>query len=323
MTDTGKHKTHLPDTAPPGVADLVQRIAGDNAAHLPADRCEEELAQAVSKALEHARSMVSMLGVPLGLTPGRQPRAPLAQALFASSDEELDVLNHAALVRSVFEEQTRHCVFLLTMRRREYELLGSELEGDMVRSGVLQHAVEFLDHHVPLAAPSREGLGNMLAREIVLYLASIAPKRIIENKAAKAEILRSQEILKAQLRTLEQARGEHRPFSVPATLRDMLHKGERELAGFREKLSALPQALDKEQCLLEIREILSEPEKHIRLERIEMRVGDFGVKSAAGDLITFHECVCDSGHRLAVVMAEMTADSAAALWPDLVLNETR
>jgi len=322
MTLPGTEKQKSPDSpesgAGPTVAELARGIIAEYADTLSADNCRTDLEKSVGPALDHARDMVRRLEPSVILDPSKRSRSPLARFLFASREEELDVLRQASRVRQVFVRQAERCAFLLTMRRREYELLGTELENDMVRSGVLQHAVEFLEHNVPLAAPGLEELEHMLVREIVRYLAAIVPTRVRQNRSAKAEIMRSEELLKAQLHTLEQARREeHRPFAVPDALRGKVNEGERELEAMEAKLRALPLAQDTMHCLKETRQMLEEPEPHIRLERVAMRVDDFGIKSDKGEPVAVHECVYDNGRRMAVVIAEISRETAMALWPDI------
>ena len=138
----------------------------------------------------------------------------------------------------------------------------------------------------------------------------------------RAEMLRSEELLKAQLKTLQHALMEHRPFAAPSQLQGKLAQGGQELAGLAGRLSKLT-AKDMHLCLEEIRDILLAPERHIHLESIEMRVGDFGVKSSTGKLVRFHECCYDDGKRLAVFLASMTRDLARNIWPELGNADSR
>lgn len=309
---------HRPESLDwPTAAELVRSIVGDYAEAPSGGNCEANLEKSVTTALDHARDMVHQLGSPLVLDPRDRTRSPLASFLFASREEMLDVLRHASRVRQVFMENAERCVFLLTMHRREYEVLGTELEHGVIRSGVLQHAVEFLGHSVPLAAPNPQELEHVIAREIVLYLAAIAPARVHENRSAKEEIIRSEELLKAQIHTLEQAQREHRPFAVPDALRGKLKEGQRELSAIEEKLRALPLTHGTVRCLEEIRQILDEPGLHIRLERMAMRVDDFGITTDKGEPVVFHECVYDDGRRMAVAIAETGREAALQLWPDM------
>jgi hypothetical protein len=115
---------------------------------------------------------------------------------------------------------------------------------------------------------------------------------------------------------------EHRPFAAPSQLQGKLAQGGQELAGLAGRLSNLT-SKDMHLCLEEIRDILLAPERHIHLEGIEMRVGDFGVKSSTGKLVRFHECCYDDGKRLAVFLASMTRDLARNIWPELGNADSR
>ncbi len=311
--------------ADPIVSRLVRRISEDNDFKLRTDSdCAKELSASVAVACAHARSMVDELGDPFILDRNQHTANALGPVLFDSRQEALDALRNASKVKEVFAASTaRECVFLLTMHRHEYTVFGSEIEGETVKRDVMQRVVEFGDQHFSNAAGTLRELRDMLVENVVLYLAGLALQRLRTNEKMRAEILHSEELLKAQLKTLEYALLEHRPFAAPSQLHAKLAQGGQELEGLTGRLSALTVKPDRNICLREIQDILLAPERHIHLERVEMRVGDFGVKSATGKLVRFHECCFGDGERLAVFLASMTRDNALYLWPDLDTARSR
>ena len=298
---------------------LVMRIADENGIDVRHDsRCADSLTEAVSTACSHARAMVDELGEPFVVDRRRPTNSSLGQILFDSRKDGLEALRSSTRIRDVFlNPDVRECVFLLTMHRHDYVVFGTEMAGETIRRDVMQEAVEFLDHNFSAAAPTLGELRDILTQNVVLFLADLAPERQRKDEAVRKELQQSEALLKAQLHTLEAALGQSRPFSAPTSLRDKIAQGSREMAGLMDRLGALSVKPDPGRCLAEIRAILQAPQDHVRIERVEMRVGDFGVKSASGTFIRFHECILADKERLAVFLASLDRENAAYVWPEL------
>lgn len=297
---------------------LAKRIAAEN--NLPGfvPACLDTLAEAVGVALGYARTMIEELGEPVFLHNDLRSSDTFGPVSFGSTGETRVALRKAFRIKELFTvSPIPRCVFLMTMQRHEYEILGSELEGEMIKRGVLQTVVDFEEHHVPFAAATLKELRGMLIENVVLYLAGIIPGRIRVAQSLRIEILHSEELLKARLHTLEHARMEHRPFAVPPELRARIAQGELELVELEKRLAILPDKPNAQDCLWEIQDILRAPHDHIRLEQVELRVGDFGIKSATGRPVRFLECCFGNGQRLTVLLSGMTRDIARQIWPDL------
>lgn len=218
-----------PDTDPV-VARLARRIAEENALNPRTEPgCANELALAVSVACAYVRAMVDELDVPFVLERNPSKEKALGPVLFDSRLHALESMRNASRVKEVFTSSNADaCFFTLTMHRREYHVFGSEVVGDMIKRDVLQQAVEFGDHNFSCAAASMKDLSDKLVENVVLYLAGIAPRRKRENDKMRAEYMRSEELLKAQMKTLQHALMEHRPFGMAGPLHSKLAQGEQE-----------------------------------------------------------------------------------------------
>ena len=311
--------------ADPVAARITGRIADEHGIDMKSGTgCSDLLGEAVHSACAYARGMIDELGEPFVLDRNMPMDSALGPVLFDSRKDALEALRNASRIREVFAgPDVRECVFLLTMHRHEYVVFGNEVEGEMIRRDVMQDAVEFKDHHFSAAAPTVAELRDMLTENVVLFLADLAVKRQRRDEAVRTEIRHSEELLKAQIKTLNSALREARPFAAPASLKAKVSKGQSEMEGLTARLSSLAEKPDPLKCVQEIRATLLAPQEHVRLERIEMRVGDFGVKSEKGTFIRFHECVFGDGERLAVFLASMDRENARHLWPDLHASPAR
>ena len=303
----------------PLVQRLVLRIAEENGIDVRHDSsCAALLTEAVATACGHARAMIDALGEPFVVDRNRPTQSALGRVLFDTRKDGLEALRKSSRIKNVFMDPgVRRCVFLLTMHRHDYVVFGTEVAGETIRRDVMQEAVEFLDHNFSAAAPTLGELRDILTQNVVLFLADLAPERQRRDEAVRKELQQSEALLKAQLHTLEAALGQSRPFSAPASLRDKIAQGSREMAGLMDRLGTLSDKPDPGRCLAEIRAILQEPQDHVRIEQVEMRVGDFGIKSETGMFIRFHECVLADKERLAVFLASLDRENAAFVWPEL------
>lgn len=298
---------------------LIRRIVHDVAPQLGSlPSFMAKLGVSVSIALQHAMSMVATLGEPLFLEQNFWTNHPLAPVVFATPQDGLETIRRASALRRLFADpMVETCYFLMTMRRHEYDILGSEMDGEIVRREVRQTVIDFNDHRIPIVATSTHDMGHTLVDNIVMYLAGLAPERQRRAQAARKEILQNEELLKAQLQTLEQARREYRPFAVPSLLKAKLELGRSELGFMDEKLHALPSEFDADDCLSEVRQVLSNPDQYIRLRQVTENVLDFGIKSRRGRPIHFFECVYGGEKAVVVLLLGMNRATARHVWPDL------
>lgn len=305
-------------------ARLVKRIAEDNSFNLRTNPgCAKELSLAVDVACAYVRAMIDELGEPFVLERNPGAGRALGPVLFDSRLDALEAMRNASKVREIFTSpDADKCFFILTMHRREYHVFGSEIVGDMVKRDVLQQAVEFGDHNFSCAAGNMQELSDKLVESVTLYLAGLAPQRKRENDRMRAEYLRSEELLKAQMKTLQHALMEHRSFGTTTPLHSKLAQGTQELTALAGRAPAMSPS-ETQACLKDIQAILLSPQDHVHLEYVEMRVGDFGVKTDAGQLVRFHECCYGEDERLAVFLAVLSRDNAAFLWPELAAAQGR
>lgn len=277
------------------------------------------LAAPVAIARDYARALVLELGKPRRVDKSLWSRDPFIPVVFALPAEGLDVLKRSQALRIAFGAGAEECFFLMTMHRHEFEILGSELDGEIIKRGVLQTVISFEDHAIPIAAPSMVQARTAMADELVLFLAGLVPERVRQNDALRADLHDSENLLLAQVHTLERASREFNPLAIPADLRGKLRQGRAEFQTLEDKLAALPRHPDPSRYLELVQDVLRRPHEHILVEQVTMRVQDFGIKASKdkGREIQFIELRTGGEQRLAVLFASMSRDMAALIWPEL------
>ncbi len=277
------------------------------------------LATPVAIARDYAQALIKELGEPRRVDKTLWSRDPFIPVVFATPREGMDVLKRTPALKAVFGSTARECFFLMTMRRHEFEILGSELDGEIIKRGVLQTVVSFEDHAIPVAAPSMGQARAAIAAELVLFLAGLVPERLRQAETLRAELRRAEDLLKAQLTTLERASKEFRPLNVPPDLHGKLRQGQSEFQTLENKLGELPRHPEPRHYLTLVQNVLRHPHEHIQVERVTMRVQDFSIKAPKdkGREIQFIELRTGGEQRMAVLFASMSRDMAAQIWPEL------
>ena len=298
-------------------AKLAQRIAADHFPHLKADGMRL-LHSAVTHACAYARSMIDMLESPFVLQRNNPEHHTLGAIFFDSRTDALAALRSTARIKSVFSDPVAtECFFVMTMRRHEYTVFGTELAGEMIRRDVMQDAVEFLDHKFSVAAPSMDALRRMMTENVVLYLAGLSVQRRGQDKRSLTDLRQSEEVLRAQMKTLQCAINAESAYGRATLVHHKMEQAQRDMTELKARLTTLAAQTASDNCLQELDAILSAPHEHIRLEQVELCVGDFGIMSKTGKTIRFHECCFADQQRLGVFLCVIDRENARHLWPDL------
>lgn len=304
----------------PDVPRLVEMITHKIPVLKEVENHSVRLSRPVAMALSFARQLTEKLGHPRRLDRNLWTKDPFIPILFDSPEDGAKVLRRSKVLRHVFETQTTEdCFFLMTMRRHEFEIMGSELDGEIIKRDVLQTVISFEDHAIPIAAFSEQKAHAMISDEIVLYLAQLIPERLRQAVLLRGELEHSEMLLKAQIRTLEQASRQHKSYDVPSEIRTKLKDGLQEADLFADKLKALPKNPTPPEYLGLVRNVLLHPDKHLFVDDVRVHVQEFGIKvpKEKGREIRFLEFRAWGVQSMAVLFAAMGRESAVQLWPEL------
>lgn len=304
----------------PDIASLIRHIARRIPTLTDLQNYESRLSWPVSTALTFAKKLAAQVGTPKALDMELWTKDPFIPVLFDSPDEGNQVLRRSAKIHDVFkDDNVEKCFFLMTMDRHEFEIRGSELDGDIIKQDVTQTIVCFESHTVTLAAPTKEQAMEEMARNIVYYLAELTPERLRKADVMRDELRRSETVLKAQLHTLAQASREQDQHEVAPGVHEKLAEGQKEAKLFADKLKNMPPNPDPKKFLGLVREVLLHPEKHLIIDDVRMQVEDYGVKTSSGKgrEIQFVEFKAWGVKSMAILFATLSRESAMKLWPQL------
>lgn len=259
-----------------------------------------KLQQATATALDYVNDLVDQIPPVLEVTPATFVSDPQVNAFFATPDDLRDIFSQSPELRAFFDEiansDATEGYALLCTTEYEKTLLGTELNGDILRRDVMQTAVYFSEHKVMSPAASeadvRRGLKQCIFDALVIH----ALRHIANLKSKRRGLEDQRRILHARLRARQaQGNGLTRLLASAYPEAGAQQHLEQQLAETEQKLAQMPASLDVlGDYLNEVRKILAEPQAFIRLRLVTFNLDRMGIKvdnssSQAGQQVRFAE----------------------------------
>jgi hypothetical protein len=258
----------------------------------------EKLGRAVEEALFFADALVEAIPGPIEVGKRTWATDPYVRAFFASVDEMREVLRLSREMEAFFKEQPfTECYALLTMRRREQTVLGTDQVGEIIRREVPKTAVSFLDHRIVSPCGTEAETRAALKTRVLSVLSEYAHEKIQSLRAQKEEIQAQKEVVKAKLKVLREE------FHDSGIMEGgVAGQGERKIQEARDLLAEIDrriehanvQVSDPEGYLDLVVAVLSHPGDYLKPETVTLRLNPMGIKvgqdsSEAGGEIALRE----------------------------------
>jgi len=264
----------------------IERVVDGTDPRLRAVRnYQRKLRGAVEQAIEFVVAFVDTFPTAIELSRRSFTTDPRVRALFASPKQLRETISFSQGMLSYLQKnpgplpETLYAV--LVVERVEKNVFGMDLQGDLMRRDVAQTVVNFTDPRVSLptddAAESRRDAMN----RIFDYLVEIALQRLASTRRRKQQLEQQQRHLlqkKAQLykestlalEPLTELRVPEAPDA--GALEKQLQTIEAELTRIRINSATI------ENHLAKVASTLREPEKYLRLERVNLHLNHMNVK---------------------------------------------
>ena len=263
----------------------------------------------VIHAIDHVVALVDSLSAPLPATRADFSGDPRLMALFASADHMREVFAGDIMLG---EFRDRHpagemITALLLAERVEKNVLGMELDGEMLKREVAQVAVNFRSHRLADPDVSEAETRRQLKRRAGDHLLSMALLRITEVQGERVGLNRQRDLLRRKLSALQRGGwsfddtgGERSdPAAVQAELDDI-----------ETQLSALgldDRALSAHLAI--VTELLLDAERQLWGEEIVLHLDRMNIQRDALDTsareIRFQELHNARGRRLVMLLVEI------------------
>jgi hypothetical protein len=284
-----------------------------------------KLRPGVTHALEYANSIVEKVPGPIQVNGAAFSLDPRVHAFFASVDQLQRTLSLSRNARKFFDapENTdrANCFGLLVMDKRERNVLGAEVQGDMIQREVPQVMVSFAEHRILASSPTLADLKRSVMSRVFKDLIACTVEKILHAQHRRRALESQQNRLALQLRMLEsRTQGledaleemEARDEEKISIVRQMLADTERVLQG-HELRSAAASFGTFDDYLDQIDEVLNHPEHYFRLREESVRLNRIGIKTSAtscqvSDEIPFVAVELGRSLRCVAVLVEFAPD---------------
>lgn len=244
-----------------------------------------KLQGAISTSLDYVNSMVDEIPGALEVSSRTFHSDPHVNAFFSNVDDLQTIFSHSSELRDFLEdhrnrEVTETCA-LVCMQKTEQTVLGMELSGNMIKRDVQQTAVNFSDHRIYSPAASEPETRQCLRQCFFDGLVTTALAHIIQLRLSRHNLETRRLKLEARLRNLELLDGEQgtRQQSVIDN-RNEADKIRKELAGI-EGILERTRTLAVEDCLEEVVTVFRQPDSHVRLKKVPIKLNKMGIKIGA------------------------------------------
>ncbi|MCC8986201.1 MAG: hypothetical protein LM523_00550 [Candidatus Contendobacter sp.] len=246
---------------------------------------------------------------------------PRLRALFASPESLREILSFSDGTRNYLKQAPDPLPVELYAGlgavRVEKNVLGIEMDGEILRRDVPQTVVNFRDHQLVFLTDNEQDTRQELMRRAADYLIETALQRLIASRVQKTQLEQQQrKLLQQKANILKQAQVGFESLAGPATLESVdLSALEQQLQDLETELSQLradSATLDKH--LAKVVATLSEPEKVLRLESISLTLDHMNTKVAAdsprvANAMTFQEIVMEEDRRVTALFVRFPSNA--------------
>ena len=269
---------------------------------------------AVERGIDYVVNFVNTL--PPAVTADRQGYMtdPRLRALFASPESLREILSFSDGTRNYLKQAPNplpaELYAALGAVRVERNVLGIEMDGEILRRDVPQTMVNFSDHRVVCLADKEPDSRRELMRRGCDYLIETALQGLIASRVEKTQLEQQQrKLLLQKASLLKQGQAGLESLGEPTAkekqvdlndLEQQLETLEKELNQLRADSATLDQHLGK------VAATLSEPEKYLQLESIPLTLDHTNIKVLAdaqrvANSMTFQEIVLGKDRRIAAL----------------------
>ncbi|NHZ69751.1 MAG: hypothetical protein GWP20_00765 [Thermotogales bacterium] len=241
----------------------------------------KKLKPCVERAFAYCTDVVTRIPGSIEVSSKSWGRDPVVKALFSRAEELRRVFSLSKEVHDFFDQHpaAEHCYALLSMRCSERTVLGMALRGEVIKKDVKQTSVSFTDHWVVKPSLSEPELRKNLEQRAFDYLIGYALEQITELVTAQHSLQQQRDLLEMQLKVAHLKSKSLAPLmsdkggtiNIEALREQEEHAGQA-LEQAHARLKTLDDYIDR------IAEVLGDPQTHLRLHRISMRLSKMNIK---------------------------------------------
>jgi hypothetical protein len=273
-----------------GLDSAVERVVEEvNPAIRAIAGYRKKLRPAVATTFDFAADLVGRLPPAVPVDDRSWSKDPRVRALFSGVDDLRGVFSRCDDVQGFFRradsDQLDECYAMLSMERREREVLGSAMHGEIARRDIKQTTVSFADRRVRYPSAAEPELRKDMEHRAFEVLVALVLERV-------TAILASREA-REERRRLEDMRL-RLGLVRAASLAPALGQGDGDVQNQTAQSEAGVSLNTLDDYIEQIKAVLADPAQHLEVEMVTMRLDQMNVKlddnsAAEGNEITFAE----------------------------------
>jgi len=246
---------------------------------LPVRRFRKKILPSVRNAMQYISGLIPQIPGPVDFDPGRWDDDPLLRAMFISREELTGVLQSSKALKNFFRRTNASQAFaILVAERKEKKIFGTEKDGEIVRRDVPQTAVFFEDFKVFAPAADLAQTRLQVQHRALVSLFTQAFEKITDLQLWKEDLEKQQELLEFKVQ-----RPEDTDLKTDLNHTEADDNQTQELlevlGDITRKLEEIKAQLDTPEDHLEyLNAILLNPEQHLRLETVSLKLSRLGIR---------------------------------------------
>ncbi|HEU5297326.1 MAG TPA: hypothetical protein VFU71_21285 [Burkholderiaceae bacterium] len=280
----------------------------------------DKLAGNVAHTLAHLRKLATLLPrEPLVLSRSAWSQDPHVRSYFAAADDVSRCIGRCDELRDFFASHaaSADACALLGMQRKEKTVLAPRMEGEVLRQDVPQTTVGFSNHRLLAVAPDLAQSRLEVGRRIMERLAQLVLGRVVQTGEEARDREQRKAMLSTRLRMLRSARDGMAPLvSEGPDIDPQISELERQLNEMKETAASAAGShgrMTLDGTIDQMNAVLAQPEQHIALAKIRLRVNRLGVKvdphcADEGDSLELDELSIGEGLRATIKFVRIARD---------------
>jgi len=260
--------------------DEIERIAREtDSTILPVHRFQKKILPSVRHAMQYISGLIPQVPGPVDFDPGRWDDDPLLRAMFISREELAGLLQSTKALKKFFQRTNASQAFaMLVAEPKEKKFYGTEKDGEIVRRDVPQKAVFFENFKVIDPAADLAETRLQVQHRALISLFTQAFEKITDLQLWKEDLEKQRELLEFKVQQPEGSDLQTDPKPTEAD-DNQTRESLKVLSDIRRKLEEIKAELDTPEDRLDhLNAVLLNPEQHLRLETVSMKLSRLGIR---------------------------------------------
>ena len=262
------------------VLDEIERIAQEiDSTILPVRRFRKKILPSVRHAMGYISGLIPQIPGPVDFDPDRWNDDPLLRAMFLSREELIGVLQSNKVLKNfLWHTNTSQAFAILAAERKEKKFFGIEKNGEIIRRDVPQKAIFFEDFKVFAPAADLAQTRLQVQYRALVSLFNQAFEEITDLQLWKEDLEKQRELLEFKVQQPEDA-GLSPDLNHTEADDNQTRESFAVLGDITGKLEEINAQLDTPEARIEhLNAILLNPEQHLRLETVSLKLSRLGTR---------------------------------------------